>query len=187
MENQVLQTISKRRSHRKYLPGQISPEQLDALVSAALQSPSAVNRQPWHFSVVQDRSLLERIAGAARKYALTLKEEERGPRFSDPSFDVFYHAPTVILISSPASGYSLIDCGIAVQTIALAAESLGLGSCIVALARFAFLGEDGPGLAQALQFPEGSEFRIALALGHPADDKADHGMDRRKVSLILGD
>ncbi len=184
MENQVLSTIAARRSHRRYKPDQLTEKQLDTLIDAMLQSPSAHNQQPWHFSIVQNPELTQRLTEAARKQNDQLPEAERSPRFDDPAFNIFYHAPTAILISAPDSTYSPIDCGIAVQTIALAAESMGLGSVIVGLVHHAFEGEESDALARALQMPEGHKFRISIAVGTPDDDKAAPRRDRSKVSLI---
>ena len=55
--------------------------------------------------------------------------------------DIFFAAPTVIFISGEKGWkWSKLDAGIAVQTIALAAHSLGLGSVILGLPKFAFAG-----------------------------------------------
>ncbi len=184
MSNLILETIQKRRSHRRYHPRQLSREQLDAVLAAALQSPSAMNSQPWHFSVVQDAKLLERINAAAHMQAALLDPALRSPRFKDPAFDVFYHAPTVILISAADTRYAAVDCGIAVQSIALAGESLGLGSVIVALARHAFEGPEGSEFERKLGFPAGYSFIISIAIGFPDDDKPAHPINGDKVTLI---
>lgn len=183
MTNQTLQLIAARRSHRSYLPQQITEEQLEALKAAALQSPSAMDRQPWHFSFVQDRALLDRVTAAAHRRAAQLAEKERSPRFLSPDFDLFYHAPTVVFLSTQG-GDSAIDCGIAVHSLALAAESLGLGSVIVGLARLAFEGGDQAKLEKALSFPEGNRFVISIAIGTPDDDKAPHELHPEKISRI---
>ncbi len=183
MTNQTLQLIASRRSHRSYLPQQITQEQLEALKTAALQSPSAMDRQPWHFSFVQDRALLDHVTQAARKRAEQLAEQDRSPRFLSPDFDLFYHAPTVVFLSTQGGG-SAIDCGIAAHSLALAAESLGLGSVIVGLARLAFESEDQVELEKALNFPEGNRFVISIAIGMPDDDKAPHELHPEKISQI---
>ena len=67
MTNETLSVIASRRSHRAYQRVQITPEQLDALLTAAKESPSAMNRQPWHFTVVQNETLLNEINDAARQ------------------------------------------------------------------------------------------------------------------------
>lgn len=183
--NEILSAISNRRSHRVYSPEQISQEQLDAILQSALDAPSAVNDQPWHFSVVQNRELLDEIDFAARDNMMKESREQRSSRLEDSSFHVFYHAPTVIFIScktvNPMRG---VDCGIAVENIALAAESLGLGSVILGLPRFAFQDERGEEFAKKLGFPEGHEFIIAISLGTPLDSKAHHGYNREKITVI---
>lgn len=184
MSNPTLDIIMNRRSHRKYKPEQLTQQQLQALIDAALQSPSAVNRQPWHFSVVQDPVLAKRISDASHKVAAGLPEGKRSPRFNDPAFHVFYHAPTVFMISSPKEGGSPLDCGIAAQSIVLAAESMGLGCVMVALSGLAFQGEEADALRRDLQFPEGYDQVIAVAVGHADDTKPAHDMDRSKVSIL---
>lgn len=184
MNNPVLSTIAARRSHRRYKPDQLTEQQLNALIDAMLQSPSAQNKQPWHFSIVQNPEMTRRLTEAARIRNNQLPEAERSPRFADPAFNVFYHAPTVIIISAMDGAYSALDCGIAAQNIALAAESMGLGSVIVGLVRYAFDSDERAALERDLQFPEGYTFRIAIAVGTPDDDKPAHKMDRNKVSFI---
>lgn len=183
MKNQVLETIEKRRSHRKYQTTPLTKEQIDTLIAAALQSPSAVNRQPWHFSVVQDQPLLDRIHAAAKTVAL--QKESRSPRYEDEQYHIFYHAPCVIFLSADVSSpYAQIDCGIAVQNLALAAESMGLGSVILAMPRDAFAGSEQNDIEKALDFPAGYGFAIAIAIGIPEDDKLAHEVKENKVSYI---
>lgn len=183
--NQVLNVISSRRSHRAYTEKQLTQEQLQALLDAAVQSPSAVNGQPWHFSVVQKQTVLDEIHAVICEFVETLPAEQRSPRFADPSFQVFYHAPTVIFISAePESKWAGIDCGIAVQNIALAAESMGLGSVILGLPRMAFQTEKAPALRERLKMPAGYDFVIAIAVGTPADDKEAHSVGENKISFV---
>ncbi|NLD52224.1 MAG: nitroreductase family protein [Clostridiales bacterium] len=185
MKNAVLQAIADRRSHRSYLPQQLTNEQLDAIVEAALQSPSGRNLQPWHFTVVQDQALLNRISAEARAVDATQPKEEQSARFADPAFQIFYNAPTVIFVwVNHVSHYAPIDCGIAVQSMALAAQSLGLGSVIVGLTYRAFEGDQKDALMQQLQAPPGSAFAISIALGTPNDTKPAHGINRDKVTFL---
>ena len=122
---------------------------------------------------------------AAEAAAYTRAREDRSPRYDTADFQVFYHAPTVFFISAPENHfYAPIDCGIAAQTLALAAESLGLGSVIVGLARLAFESNEREALEKALRFPEGNRFVISVAIGTPDDDKAPHALNRDKITLI---
>lgn len=185
MENEVLRALFQRRSHRAFSPVQLSDQELDALVQSGMTSPSANNHQPWHFSVVQNQGLLDDISAESARIAMTQPEDTRNPRFNAPSFHVFYHAPTVVFISSDSAlPLKAIDCGIAVQSIALAAESMGLGSVILGLPRLAFEGGARNRLEKALDIPEGYSFTIAIAIGHPLDRKEPPEHKPGKVSYI---
>ena len=183
--NETLQLISARRSHRAYAQTPLSQEQIDALLKAAVESPSAVNRQPWHFTVVRNQALLDEMSAAVRETAMKRDPEKRSPRFADDHFHVFYHAPAVIFISGqPGNPYTPIDAGIAVENIALAAESLGLGTVILGMPRDAFAGDKADDFRKALCFPEGWDFVIAIAVGAPADTKDAHPIGENKISFV---
>jgi nitroreductase len=173
MSNPVLSAISGRRSIRKYQNAQLTKEQLDALLKAAQESPSARNAQPWRFSVVQNQSLLAEINKEA-KSVLGIDAE-----------DIFYGAPTVIFISGESGWrWSAVDCGIASQTIALAAQSLGLGSVILGLPDAAFKGARADHFGKLLKFPDGYSFVVAIALGVPAATKEAHPVEPGRVLYV---
>ena len=185
MNNETLALISARRSHRAYEKTPLTQEQLDALLKAAVESPSAVNRQPWHFTVVRNQELLDRMNKAVWEQMMKRDAQKRSPRFADGNFHVFYHAPTVIFISGmPDNLYTPIDGGIAVENIALAAESMGLGSVILGMPRDAFAGDQAEEFKKALQFPAGWDFVIAIAVGVPADTKEAHPVKEDRVSYV---
>lgn len=172
MSNPVVSAIEDRRSIRAYHASPLTKKELDELVRCALCSPSARNVQPWHFSVVQNRDLLEQI-------------NEEVVKSTGREGDVFYGAPAVFFLSAdPSWHYSDIDCGIAVQTLALAAHSMGLGSVILGMPRAAFLGSRADEFRKALQFPEGHDFIIAIAVGRPAMTKEAHPVLDGKVTFI---
>ena len=179
----VLQAISNRRSHRSYKEEQLTEEILSAILKAGLEAPSARNRQPWHFSVVQDDDLIQLVHDEAAK------EMGKGgsPRFADPDFQIFYHAPTVIfLFGEKDFPWTQVDCGIAVENMALAAEGLGVGSVILGLPKPAFHGEKADELKKRLECPEGYDFVVALALGYATDMKDAHDLREEKISRITG-
>ena len=185
MSNIVLETIAARRSHRAYENTPVSQEHIDLMLKAFLESPSAVNKQPWHISVVRNQKLLDEMNEAIRGEVMKREASARSPRFADSAFHVFYHAPLVFFLSAdPAWRYSALDSGIAVQNIALAAESLGLGSVILGMPRDVFASERADEFKKALDFKEGEEFMIAIAVGHPADDKPAHPIHEGHISYI---
>ena len=167
MTNAVLQAIAERRSNRGYAPRQLTEEELSAILTAAMQAPSARNTQPWHFSVVQNAALLKEFS-----------DDYNALQTADPGRDIlFFAAPTVVFISTPIEAptkFSQIDCGIAAQNMALAAHSIGLGSVILGRPMEVFDTEKGARYAKAIGFPEGYTFAIAIALGEPTVTKDAH-------------
>jgi len=177
----VLQAIENRRSHRAYRPDQIPEEVLGQILKAGLQSPSARNHQPWHFSVVQDAALIQEIHDEAAR----VMGKGGSPRFADPDFQIFYYAPTAVFIFGEKDfNWTQVDCGIAVENMALAAEGLGIGSVILGLPQAAFKGEKADELRAKLRCPEGYDFVIALSLGYAKDTKEPHETHEEKISRI---
>ncbi|MBQ7183190.1 MAG: nitroreductase family protein [Clostridia bacterium] len=78
-----------------------------------------------------------------------------------------------------------MDCGIAVENMALAAEGLSVGSVILGLPMPAFKGDRADEMRAKLKCPEGYDFVIALALGYAADEKAPHDLREEKITRIL--
>ena len=78
-----------------------------------------------------------------------------------------------------------MDCGIAVENMALAAEGLGVGSVILGLPLPAFKGDKADELRADLGCPEGYDFVVALALGYATDQKEPH--DLRDENLDAGE
>lgn len=111
--------------------------------------------------------------------------KDGSPRFSDPDFQIFYYAPTVVFIFGEKDfPWTQVDCGIAVENIALAAEGLGIGSVILGLPKPAFTGDRADELRKRLQCPEGYDFVIAIALGYSIDMKEPHDLREQKISRI---
>ena len=178
----VLHAISSRRSHRAYKKDQLPEDVLSAILKAGLEAPSARNRQPWHFSVVQNEELIREVHDEAAK---NMTAETGSPRFKDPEFQIFYHAPTVVFIFADKEFYwSHVDSGIAVQNMALAAESLGVGSVILGLPLPAFKGDKADELRARLGCPEGYDFVVAIALGYATDNKEAHDLREENISRV---
>jgi nitroreductase len=173
MSNPVLEAISERRSIRAYKKEQITQEQLDAILTSARESPSARNRQPWHMTVVRNKSVVAEVNAEAKKI-LGLDRE-----------DIFYDAPTVVFISAEKDWqWSKVDAGILAQTMALAAQSLGLGSVILGLPLGAFQGPRADYFNKLLRFPANYEFAVAIAVGVPNATKEAHELEPDKIKYV---
>jgi len=133
--------ITGRRAVRDYTTEAVSEALIRTLIDAAVRAPSAVNQQPWTFTVVRDQGALDRISREAKSHMLATlppspQSEHFRPHLSDPQFHIFYHAPVLILISAGEQGPWIVeDCALAAENLMLAAYGAGLGSCWIGFAQ----------------------------------------------------
>ncbi len=114
----VMEAIYERRATRDFTNAPVAAEILKKLVDAAIQAPSAFNAQPWHFTIVRNSALLDRISAAAKPYMLRTLDPRSTPNeirehLRNPDFHVFYHAPAMVLISGKESKWAPEDVGLA--------------------------------------------------------------------------
>ena len=76
----VREAIYERRAIRAYEPQVVEEKILRQLIEAAVHAPSAMNAQPWHFAVVQNRTILPRYSERAK--AMMLEEMHGDPKAS---------------------------------------------------------------------------------------------------------
>ena len=170
--NPVIETILKRRSVRKYEDKPVPRELLEQIVECGLYAATAMGVQPWHFTVVTDRKVLDRIAAANAAIA---KADPNTPpmvmeQIENGTFDNFRGAPCAVLMSGEnGKPFADVDCANAVENMAIAAESLGLNSCYLASFKPSLLGEAGANLRAELGIPEGYTPNLALAIGYGAE------------------
>lgn len=145
--------ILTRRSIRKYTSKPIDEKTIELLLKAGSYAPSANNFQPWHFLIVTDRIILDKLS-VVHPYAKMLKE-----------------APLAILIcgdnnSQPILGYQAVDCSAATQNILLAAHASGLGSVWLGVYPREQRMKD---IKDFFQLPENINPINLISLGHPAE------------------
>lgn len=139
MELQVV--IEGRRSVRAYADEAVDKQTIRRLIAAAIRAPNAVNQQPWTFTIVRERSRLDRISSQAKAHMLaTMPASVHSAHFQsqlgDPKFDIFHHAPALIVISAIAQAPWIIeDCALAAENLMLAAFAEGLGTCWIGFAQ----------------------------------------------------
>ena len=138
---QIMDAIYRRRAVRAYRDEPVKTELIGALIEAAVQAPSARNLQPWRFTVVRDKRLLDRVSRGAKAHRIETLPPDGGPhnlgeRLTDPDFHIFYHAPTLIVISAAhEQPWAVEDCALAAGNLMLAACAHGLGTCWIGLAK----------------------------------------------------
>jgi len=182
--NETIKNIAQRYSCRDFADTRLTEKQISIMVEAALAAPSARNIQPWHIIVVQDKALIEQLD--AEGLALLGAEEDKTmyDAIISRGGKLFYDAPCLFLIVSDGSKWATLDSGILCQNVVLAAESLGLGSCIVGLARVPLEGPRGEEFKKLLKFPDGYKFEVGVLAGKIISGKAPHPFEENKVTYV---
>lgn len=171
----IATAIAGRRSVREYAPKAIAEQTIRGLIAAATLAPSAMNQQPWTFTVVRNRPLLEELSAAAKRCMLDTLTTDTGavaraarlrPMLSDPAFQIFHRAPVLILISAAAPGpWIAEDCALAAENLMLTAHAAGLGTCWIGFAQ-SYL--NTPTGKQHLGLPDSCVPVAPLAVGYPS-------------------
>lgn len=179
----ILEIIRTRSSIRGYSNEELTPQQIEQLVNAALQAPTAANKQEFHISVVKrGNPILDEIEAEKRKiFAENEQDEEKKKAILNAPANFYYDAPVVLFISVDKEfRWSKLDAGIVVENVHLAAHGLGLGSLIIGCVYDALLQDKKEYFSNKLQFPENYEFAIAISVGYPAANKEPHTYDMDK-------
>jgi nitroreductase len=164
------QAIAGRRAVREYTSQAVDEPVIRHLVAAAQQAPSAFNEQPWTFTILRDRALLDRISREATAHMLAIlpvggPSDHARSLLGAPDFHMFHHAPVLILISAAAAGPFIVeDCALAAENLMLAAHAAGLGSCWIGFAQAFLNTAQGKAL---LGLPAAWVPVAPLILGHP--------------------
>jgi len=164
------EAITGRRAVREYKEEAVGERTIHRLIDAAVHAPSAVNQQPWTFTVLRDQGVLDRISGDAKSHMLatmpaTPHSDHLRSMLDDPKFHIFYHAPVLILISAIAEGPWVVeDCALAAENLMLAAYAAGLGTCWIGFAQSFFNTSDGKNM---LGLPAAWVSVAPIIVGHP--------------------
>jgi coenzyme F420-0:L-glutamate ligase / coenzyme F420-1:gamma-L-glutamate ligase len=190
--------IHKRRSIRRYQSAQIDPAVIERLLRAATQAPSAHNRQPWRFAVLDDTAPKKMLAIAMGQRL----RKDRTDDGDDPqaieadvarSYSRITEAPVVILVCMDVRDmdeYSderrrqaeylmaVQSTAMAAQNLLLAAEQEGLGACVMCAPLFC-----PEVVAEASKLPHGWQVQMLVTVGQP--DNAGKHRPRRPLSDII--
>ena len=180
--NEVMNTILHRRSVRKYQQKQITDEELDRILTAGEYAPCAGGRQSPVFVVCQD-AVLNREFGEINLGVLRAISDKRpgmkpgennAPKklgLEPGKVSAFHNAPTVITVFAPKDWYNFtLDCAVAAENMMLAADALGIGSCLIARAEETFATERGKEVQSAWGLDETYEAKLHVLLGYSAEE-----------------
>ena len=153
---ELMDVIKKRRSVRKYKPDPVPDEDIKYILEAARLAPSWANTQCWHFIVVTDEQKRQEIAKDSMPWcgkapvviAACADPEKPGYKGDIPNY--------------------LIDIGIAVEHLILAATERGLGTCWIG-----GLHEDP--IKKVLRVPDNIRVPAMVTVGYPNHEPKDMG------------
>lgn len=152
-----MKELFTRRSVREFSQKEISSTDLDLILKAASQAPSAHNQQPWEFILCVDKKNLEMLSHTPG-HSDFLREANKA----------------IILIARPqdtlsVSDMMIQDMALAAQNIMLEARHLGIGSCYIGIYprsdRMNYLSEN-------LNIPSNYTPFCIIALGYPKNEGA---------------
>ena len=115
--NETLKTIYQRKSVRHFTDQEVTKEQLETIIRAAMAAPTAINAQPWQFLVVTDKELKAKYAEGNFQADMVKK-----------------CSALVVICGDKTLGnerswtYWDQDCSAATENLLLAVESIGLGA-----------------------------------------------------------
>lgn len=186
----IFDAICDRRAVRHYKSKAVDEKTVRTLLEFAVQAPSAVNSQPWSFSIVQNLEILKEISEAAKKIlardARWKSEAQHAPnRFLDPAFNIFYDASTLIIVCSTQEGLvPEADCYLACQNLMLAAFGMGLGTCPIGLA-WDVIRTDS--MKSKLGIPKGHFPVLPIIVGYPSEDSPKTPRNSPRILNWIGE
>lgn len=126
---ELSEVIKKRRSIRHYLKKKIPDDILKDLLEHAILSPSAHNRQPWHYIIINNQDKKERIASILKE---STNEE------TSLSCEVIKECSTLILVFGNIENpeMDLTSIGASIENLILRATDLGVSSLWIGYIRF---------------------------------------------------
>lgn len=151
----TLEGIFTRRSIRKYTDKEITSDQVEMIIKAGMYAPSASNQQPWHFIVINDRKILNKIA-EVHPYAKMLTQ-----------------AQLAILVCGDenlelSKGYWVVDCSASTQNMLLAVHELGLGAVWLGIHPRE---ERKNEIRKIFNLPVNIQPMSLISIGYPAEEK----------------
>ncbi|MCR5575294.1 MAG: nitroreductase family protein [Bacteroidaceae bacterium] len=181
----VLENIMTRVSVRQFTAEPIAKTDLQIIMKAGLQAPSAMNKQDWQLRIVSNQEMLNTLTGYMLNTEMGgMMKERMGDK------NAFNNAAAVAFIAAEtgddATRWSQIDTALMSENILLAAHALGLGATYQA-APAAMINQSKEAkeyLKTAFGFPENVELVNIIIMGHPAETPAVKDRDQSKGRII---
>ena len=114
----AMETIMTRTSIRSFTDRAVSADTVEMLLRAGMAAPTAVNKQPWHFVVIDDPAVMDSLGGNGRQSQM----------WKEATLAIAVCGDLNKAMEGPGQPYWIQDCSAATQNILLAAHALGLGA-----------------------------------------------------------
>ena len=193
--DEFIKLAKKRRTIRHFKQQTPSKSDIERILEAANYAPSAGNRQPLRYVVIEKK--LDEVTTAAMYELQALAVEDPSLPYAnlwrdmiitykyDNTDRLFYHAPIVIAIigDSNITANLECDCGIAAENMSLMADTMGLGTCMNAF--FATAAKNSERIREMLSVGENERVLLGFAVGYPdIDFKREVARNKLKVSYM---
>jgi nitroreductase len=159
------QLITNRRSIRKFTDDSLKPEQVEAILKAALKSPSGKGKNPWQFLLVEDKEMLRQ---------LSLCKSSGSKLVEGCALAI------IVLVDPLVSDVWIEDASIASVMMQLQAEDLGLGSCWIQI-RERYTEEDIPSgeyIRELFDIPIQLQVLSVIVFGNKAQERPPFDDDK---------
>lgn len=158
----AIQAIMTRKVQRAFSDKAVESGKLAQIVDAGRHAMSARNLQPWQFIVVRDRQTLRALGDLCSTGRFVSK------------------APSAVVVLKDLSNtrWADVDCAHAVQTMAIAAWSMGLGTCWVG-------NFDQAEISKLLGVPEGWSVFTVLPFGYSDPESPSEVRPLKKRSEVV--
>ncbi len=153
---ETIDILLSSHAHRGFTEEPVSREELDLIVQCGIEAPSAMNAQPWRFTVVTNPDIAEQIVSGTKG--------------------------AVIVISGAQQGMSTqFDCGLATEAMYTAAQTLGLGANIYLMP----VAQVNSNMRDTLSIPVGYDAVMVMTVGHIGEDAVSSASPRGDTKEIV--
>ncbi len=172
---EVISAIKTRRSIRRYKSTAVDTKTLELVLEAARWAPSWANSQCWRFIIVRNRHIRAELAQllAGNRAAQAIRE---APAIIVACAELGKSGYLKGQLTTDKGDWYLFDVALAMQNLALAAHSLGLGT--VHIGHF-----DARRVAALLEVPAGFCVVEMTPLGYP--DEEPEARPRKELAAIV--
>lgn len=181
-ENAVIEAIMARRSVRQYTDQPVSRELLMKIAECGVNAPNAMNKQEWEVRIIDNPQYLNEVT-ELMKVDMPFFVKTDDPKFKNG----FRNATAVFAIACPdePNNMPLINVGLMGENICLAAQDLGLGTCVIAgPSVFISTNPKAKPYLDKLGFSEGYKLRYMIAVGYPDETPEAKPRDMSKVKFV---